>query len=424
LTNAGATARGFDTLWVNAHLATMTPGGAPYGTIADGALGSRDGSIAWVGARADLPGAPERLAVRVVDAGGRWITPGLVDPHTHLVFGGDRVGDFERRVAGESYAAAASGGGSGIAHTVAMTRAADEETLFRTAARRLRAMIANGTTTVEIKSGYGLDVDTELRMLRVARRLGSELGIGVRTTYLGAHVVPPEYAERRGEYLALVCDVMLPRVAREGLADAVDVFCDTIAFSTEESARVLDAAQRLGLAVKVHADQIAGTGAAALAAQHGALSADHLEHTGAAGVEALARAGTVAVLLPGAYHYLRETVKPPVALLRAHGVPIALATDCNPGTSPVLALPAVMNLACVLFGLTPEESVVAATRNAARALGLNDRGELRAGARCDLAFWDTGSPAELCYWLGASPCAGVVAGGHVVYDGAQGVGAP
>ena len=283
-------------------------------------------------------------------------------------------------------------------------------------------MIANGSTTVEIKSGYGLDVDTELRMLRVARRLGRELGISVRTTYLGAHVVPPEYAERRGEYLEFVCDVVLPRVAREGLADAVDVFCDTIAFSAEESARVLDAARRLGLAVKVHADQIADTGAAALAAQHDALSADHLEHTGAAGVEALARAGTVAVLLPGAFHYLRETVKPPVALLRAHGVPIALATDCNPGTSPVLALPAVMNLACVLFGLTPQESVAGTTRNAARALGLADRGELRAGARCDLAFWDAASPAELCYWLGASPCTHVVAGGHVVFDIARGTG--
>ena len=359
----------------------------------------------------------------MIDARGRWITPGLVDPHTHLVFGGDRVGDFERRVAGESYAAAASGG-SGIAHTVAMTRASDEETLFRSAAARLRAMIANGTTTVEIKSGYGLDVDTELRMLRVARRLGAELGVSVRTTYLGAHVVPPEYAQRRDEYVALVCDVMLPRVARDGLADAVDVFCDTIAFSAAESARVLDAAQRLGLAVKVHADQIADTGAAALAARYAALSADHLERTDAPGVEALARAGTVAVLLPGAYHYLRETVKPPVALLRAHGVPLALATDCNPGTSPVLALPAVMNLGCVLFGLTPEECVAGVTRTAARALGLANRGELRAGARCDLAFWDVRSPAELCYWLGASPCAGVVVAGRGVGADAQGVGAP
>jgi imidazolonepropionase len=402
---------GYDTIWYNARLATMTPGTAPYGALEDGAIAARDGAIAWVGRRADLPGEPARLAARAIDAGGRWITPGLVDPHTHLVFGGDRVADFERRVAGQSYVAAA-GGGSGIAHTVAMTRAADEQTLHRDAARRMRTMIANGSTTIEVKSGYGLDVETELRLLRVARRLGHDLGITVRTTYLGAHVVPAEYAGRRDAYLALVCDEMLPRVAGENLADAVDVFCDEIAFSPAEAARVLDAARRLGLAVKVHADQIADTGAAALAAQHGALSADHLEHTGEDGVAALARAGTVAVLLPGAYYYLRETVKPPVAALRAHGVPIALATDCNPGTSPVTTLPTAMNMACVLFGITPEEAVAGVTRNAARALGLHDRGVLEAGKRCDLALWDVGSPAELCYWLGADPCAGVVVAGE------------
>jgi imidazolonepropionase len=401
----------YDTLWINARLATMTPGGVPYGAIADGALAARAGAIAFVGARAELPGAPEQLATRVIDVQRRWITPGFVDPHTHLVFGGERVADFERRVAGQSYVAAASGG-SGIAHTVAATRAADEETLYREAAQRLRAMIASGTTTVEIKSGYGLDVETELRLLRVARRLGRELGITVRTTYLGAHVVPPEYAERRADYLALVCEEMLPRVAREGLADAVDVFCDTIAFSTAESARVLDAARRAGLAVKVHADQLADTGAAALAARYGALSADHLEHTGETGIAALAASGTVAVLLPGAYYYLRETVKPPVDALRAHAVPIALATDCNPGTSPILTLPTVLNLACVLFGLTPEESVAGVTRNAARALGLGDRGALRAGLRCDLALWDVDSPPELCYWLGANRCAGIVVAGE------------
>jgi imidazolonepropionase len=401
----------YDTLWTDARLATMTPGGVAYGAIEDGALAARDGAIAWIGPRADLPDAPERLAQRVIRAEGRWITPGLIDPHTHLVFGGDRVGDFERRVAGQSYVAAASGG-SGIAHTVAMTRASDEEMLYRDAARRLRTMIANGTTTVEIKSGYGLDVDTELRLLRVARRLGRDLGVTVRTTYLGAHVVPPEYAERREDYLELVCERMPPRVAREGLADAVDVFCDSIAFTPAETARVLNAARRLGLAVKVHADQIADTGAAALAAHYGALSADHIEHASEEGIAALAAAGTVAVLLPGAYYYLRETRKPPVDVLRAHGVPMALATDCNPGTSPVLTLPTVLNMACVLFGLTPQESVAGATRNAARALGLNDRGELRVGARCDLALWDAASPAELCYWLGASPCAGVVVAGE------------
>jgi imidazolonepropionase len=413
----------YETIWYNVSLATMTPGAVPYGTIRDGAIAARDGRIAWVGARAELPDAPERLAERAIDAGGGWVTPGLIDPHTHLVFGGDRVADFERRVAGESYVAAAAGG-SGILHTVAMTRAADEATLLRDALRRVRTMTSHGTTTLEIKSGYGLDVETEMRLLRVARRIGSELGISVRTTYLGAHVVPPEYAQRRDAYLALVCDDALPRIAAEGLADAVDVFCDAIAFSPAETARVLEAAQRLGLAVKVHADQIADTGAAAVAARFHALSADHLERTGEAGVRALAAAGTVAVLLPGAYHYLRETVKPPVDALRAHGVPIALATDCNPGTSPVLTLPTAMNLGCVLFGLTPEEALAAVTRNAARALGLNDRGELRTGARCDLALWNAASPAELSYWLGGSPCTGTVIAGapmswfHPELDGA------
>jgi imidazolonepropionase len=401
----------FDALWYNANLATMAPDGAPYGAIEDGALAARDGTIAWIGRRADLPDAPERLAERAIDADGRWITPGLIDPHTHVVFGGDRVADFERRVAGQSYVAAARGG-SGIAHTVAMTRAADDATLYRDAARRMRTMIANGSTTIEVKSGYGLDVETELRMLRVARRLGDDLGITIRTTYLGAHVVPPEYADRREAYVSLICDEMLPLVAGERLADAVDVFCDTIAFSPAETARVLETARAVGLPVKLHADQIADTGATALAARFGALSADHIEHAGEAGVAELARAGTVAVLLPGAFYYLRETVKPPVAVLRAHGVPIALATDCNPGTSPVTTLPAALNMACVLFGLTPEEAVAGVTRNAARALGLADRGTLELGHRCDLALWDVASPAELCYWTGSSRCAGVVVNGN------------
>jgi imidazolonepropionase len=399
----------YDALWINAHLATMSPGGRPYGSIERGALAAKDGLIAWLGRECDLPqnGSPAR---RVIDAGGRWITPGFIDPHTHLVFGGDRVADFERRVAGESYVAAAEGG-SGIGYTVQATRGADEASLFASGERRLRALVRGGATTVEIKSGYGLDDETERRLLRVARALGTRVGVTVRSTYLGAHVVPAEYARRRDEYLDLVCDVMLPRIAAEKLADAVDVFCDALAFSPREAARVLGAAKDLGLPVKVHADQIAGTGAAELAASFGALSADHLERTSLTGVRALAAAGTVAVLLPGAFYYLHETEKPPLAALREYAVPIALATDCNPGTSPILSSAVVLNLACVLFGLTPEEALTGVTRHAARALGLADRGELRTGARCDLALWDVDSPAELCYWLGGNACAGVVVGG-------------
>ena len=400
----------YDTLWINAHLLTMAPGSIPYGKLDNAALAAKDGQIAWVGAMRELSGA-EKSARDVIDVAGRFITPGFIDPHTHLIFGGDRVADFERRTRGESYASAASAG-SGIQHTVAMTRAADETSLWKAAERRLRMMVARGTTTIEIKSGYGLDIETELRLLRIARRLETDTGITVRATYLGAHVVPVEYAERRNDYLDLVCDVMLPRIAAGELADAVDVFCDAIAFSALEAARVLETARRLKLPVKLHADQITDSGAAELAAAFGALSADHLERTTEAGVRALAAAGTVAILLPGAYYYLREPVMPPISQLRAYGVPMALATDCNPGTSPIVGAATVLNMACVLFGFTPEEAIAGVTRHAARALGFADRGELRVGARCDLALWDVASAAELCYWLGGNACAGVVVGGR------------
>ncbi len=401
----------YDTLWIDAHVATMVDGAARCGAIAEGAIAARDGKIAWLGKMADLAAPPHRLAQRVIEARGRCITPGFIDPHTHLVFGGERIADFERRVTGEAYAGAAAGG-RGIAYTVACTRACDDDALYLASEPRLRALVRDGVTTVEIKSGYGLDVETEVRMLRVARRLGDAVGITVRTTYLGAHVVPQEYRDRRDAYLDLVCDVMIPRLARERLADAVDVFCDELAFSTRESERVLAAARAAGLAVKVHADQLAAIGAAGLAARYGALSADHLERTAEDGVRALAESGTVAVLLPGAFYYLRETAKPPIGALRAHNVPIALATDCNPGTSPVCATTTILNMACVLFGLTPDEALAGVTRNAARALGLADRGTLAVGARCDLALWNVARPSELCYWLGRSLCDGIVVAGE------------
>ncbi len=403
----------YDTLWINAHLATMCGGPDPYGAVRDAALACKDGKIAWLGAMADLSESPERLALQVVDAGGRWITPGFVDPHTHLIFAGDRIADFERRATGETYAQAGERGG-GIAHTVALTRAAAAEGLFAAALPRLTSLVRAGATTIEIKSGYGLDVATEIRMLALGRRLERTAGITVRLTYLGAHVVPAEYAARRAEYLDLICDVMLPRIAAERLADAVDVFCDALAFSAAETEQVLAAAAARGLPVKLHADQVADTGAAALAARFGALSADHLERTTEAGVRALAAAGTIAVLLPGAYYYLQETFKPPVAALRRSGVPMALGTDCNPGTSPILSATAILNMACVLFGLTAPEALAGVTVNAALALGLHDRGRLVAGLRCDLALWDVASLAELCYWLGRNPCAGVVVAGRDV----------
>ena len=404
----------YDAIWVDAHLATMAPGSHGFGSIEHGAVASRDGIIAWVGPMDRLEAAPAVLARRVFDMAGRTITPGLVDPHTHLVFGGDRLADFERRVAGESYEAA-SAGGRGIAYTVERTRACADAELFAASEPRIRALASEGVTTLEIKSGYGLDVDTELRMLRVARALAEACGISVRTTYLGAHVVPPEYRERRGAYLDLVCDDMIPRIARERLADAVDVFCDDVAFTVHETQRVFAAARAYGLAIKTHADQLVASGAVELAARNGALSADHLERTTDDGVRALAASGTIAVLLPGAYYYLRETVKPPVDALREHGVPIALATDCNPGTSPVCAPATILNMSCVLFGLTAAEALAGMTRNAARALGLDDRGTLEMGMRCDLAVWDVTSPAELCYWLGRSLCMQTIVAGEPAF---------
>ena len=386
-----------DRLITDCRLATMAEGGAAYGAVEDGALLVRDGRIVWAGARGDLPA---HEAATIDRLGGRWVTPGLVDCHTHLVFGGDRSGEFEQRLGGATYEEIARAGG-GIVSSVAATRAASEDALYASAVARLAGLKATGVTTVEIKSGYGLDQDSELKMLRVARRIGREAGVRVRTSYLGLHAVPPEWKADRGRYVDLAVDQILPAAHAEGLVDAVDAYCEPIAFSTEEVARLFDRAKALGLPVKLHADQLSDGGGAALAARYGALSADHVEHTNAAGVQAMAAAGVVAVLLPGAWLMLRETVLPPIDPFRRHGVAMAVATDCNPGTSPVASMTAAINLACVQFRLTPEEALAGATRIAARALGLEaEVGTLEAGKAADLAVWDIERPAELAYWLG------------------------
>lgn len=404
----------WETIWIGGAVATMEPGGEPCGLIADGALAAADGRIAWVGPRDDLPDRPDRCARRVVETDGGLLTPGLVDCHTHLIFGGDRADEFQARLRGATYEEIARAGG-GIRSTVRATREASEEELLASGEARLLELLRHGVTTVEIKSGYGLDPDTELRMLRVARRLGQKLPVSVQATLLGLHALPAEYEGRRDAYVALVRDELVPRAAEDGLAEAVDAFCESIAFSPAECRTVLEAARSRGLGVRLHADQLSDLGGAALAAEVGARSADHLEHVSEEGIRAMAAAGTVAVLLPGAFYFLREDRKPPVDLFRAHAVPMALATDLNPGTSPLLSILLVVNMGCVLFGLTPEEALAGVTRNGARALGLEqDRGTLSVGKRADLALWDVGDPAELAYWIGRNPCQGVVRGGEPV----------
>jgi imidazolonepropionase len=399
---------GWDALWVNAQIATMTPG-SPYGAIMDGALAVKDGRIAWVGSRRALPHGAIAASKNVHDAGGRWITPGLIDCHTHIVYAGNRAGEFELRLEGALYEDIARNGG-GIAATVAATRTATEDALFAQSAARLVSLLREGVTTIEIKSGYGLDRDAEAKMLRVARQLGHRFGIRVRTSYLGAQALPPEFAGRPDAYVDFVCDDVMPALAATGLVDAVDAFCETIAFTRAQTARVFDAARREGLPVKLHAEQLSDQGGAALAAGYGALSADHLEHLSAAGIEAMAAAGTTAVLLPAAFYFLRDTHVPPVAALRHAGVPMAVATDCNPGTSPTTSLLLTLNMACTLFRLTPAEALAGATRHAARALGLQAHcGMLQEGLAADFVLWnDLDSPGELAYRLGYNPCHQIV----------------
>jgi len=394
-----------DSLWTNVHLATM----ADAGDVRNGALAVLDGRIAWVGRAADLPS--DLQAARRTDGGGAWITPGLVDCHTHIVYAGNRSDEFDARLNGASYAEIAQRGG-GIVSTVRATRAASDEDLYAASVKRVRALLAEGVTTLEIKSGYGLDLETERKMLRVARRIGRELPVTVRTTFLGAHALPPEFAGRADAYVDEVCDRMLPALVDEGLVDAVDAFCETIGFTPAQTERVFRAATALGLPVKLHAEQLSDQGGAALVARFGGLSADHLEWLSPAGIDAMAEAGTVAVLLPGAFYVLRETRVPPIEALRAAGVRMAVATDCNPGTSPLTSLLLAMNMACTLFRLTPAEALAGATVHAARALGLaGEIGSLEAGKRADFVLWDIERPADLAYAVGFNPRRTVVRAG-------------
>ena len=394
------------TLWRHARLASFAPGTA-WGWLDDAALLCEGDTLLWVGADAELPRGSR--AETEHDLAGALVTPGLIDAHTHLVYGGDRAAEFELRLQGASYEAIARAGG-GIRATVAATRAASDEQLFVAAAARARALMKEGVTTLEIKSGYGLSASHEARCLAVARRIGRTLPVTVRTTSLAAHALPPEFDGRADDYIDQACQ-WLAQQQGAGLVDAVDAFCDTIGFTPVQTERVFQAAKRLGLPVKLHAEQLSDQGGAALAARFGALSCDHLEHLSATGIAAMRAAGTVAVLLPGAYYYLRETQLPPVQALRDAGVPLAIASDHNPGSSPVLSLLLMLNMACTLFRLTPEEAWRGITVNAARALGLADRGVLANGQRADFVVWDAEHPRELAYRFGHNPCRRVIFGG-------------
>ncbi|PHV39697.1 imidazolonepropionase [Janthinobacterium sp. BJB304] len=388
----------------NVHLATMEHG---YGELLDAAIAVKDGRIAWFGPGDELPASGAVLH----DGQGCWLTPGLIDCHTHIVHAGNRSDEFEARLNGASYEDISRAGG-GIMSTVRATRAASDDELLRQSLPRVLALLAEGVTTLEIKSGYGLDADSEAKMLRVARRIGQELPVTVRTTFLGAHALPPEYAGQPDAYIELLCAQMLPRLAGDGLVDAVDAFCERIGFTPAQTETVFEAAQALGLPVKLHAEQLSDLGGAALVARYGGLSADHLEFLSDEGIAAMARHGTVAVLLPGAYYFLREVQQPPISDLRAAGVPMAVSTDCNPGTSPMTSLLLAMNMACTLWRLTPQEALAGVTCHAARALGLQqETGSLAVGKRADFALWRIARPADLAYALGLNPCAGVVHGG-------------
>ncbi|MBC7452532.1 MAG: imidazolonepropionase [Massilia sp.] len=396
-----------ESLFTNVHLASMGDGyGDGYGELRDGAIGVRGGRIAWIGPRAGAP-----AAATVHDCAGRWLTPGLIDCHTHIVHAGNRSDEFEARLNGATYEDIARAGG-GIMSTVRATRAASENELLRQSLPRIASLLAEGVTTLEIKSGYGLTLESEAKMLRVARRVAQLLPVEVAATFLGAHALPPEFAGRADAYVEQVANVMLPQLAADGLVDAVDAFCERIGFTNAQTERVFEAARALALPVKLHAEQLSDQRGAELVARFGGLSADHLEHLTQSGIDAMAAAGTVAVLLPGAYYFLRDTTPPPVQALRDAGVAMAVATDCNPGTSPMTSILLAMNMACTLWRLTPQEALAGATINAARALGRHaDIGSLEVGKRADFALWDIARPADLSYAIGYNPCRGVVNGG-------------
>jgi len=398
-----------DGIWHNARIA---PAGNPDQVIQDAAIVVRDGLIAWIGSEAELPAEFGHAGLARHDVGKRWITPGLIDCHTHLVYGGNRADEFALRLAGASYEEITRRGG-GIVSTVRATRLADEDSLFQQAARRLEALLAEGVTTIEIKSGYGLDLATERKMLRVARRLGESYPVTVYTTFLGAHALPPEYQGRADDYIKLVCEEMLPALYAEGLVDAVDVFCENIGFSVAQSEQVFSAAAKLGLPVKMHADQLSNMGGTQLATRFKALSVDHLEHLSEADVIAMQQSGTVAVLLPGAYYFIRETTPPPLELLRRYRIPIAISTDSNPGTSPSTSLLLMLNMACTLFRMTTAEALMGVAANAALALGKADRhGLLAVGRAADFVVWSVESLAELAYWSGLNRCSVIVRAGQ------------
>lgn len=402
----------WQTLLTNINLATMTAGGKEYASILDGAIAIAEGKIAWLGCHNELPDY-DQTSVNVIDCQGNWATPGLIDCHTHLVYGGNRANEFEMRLQGKSYEEIAKAGG-GIVSTVAATRKASASELLTSALKRLKALHQQGVTTIEVKSGYGLDTENEIKMLKVARELQQHLPVEVKTTFLGAHALPVEYKDKPDEYIDLVCGEMIEQICQENLADAVDVFCEGIGFNLEQTERVFKAAKKYNLPIKVHAEQLSDLGGSELAASYNALSSDHVEFLGEKGIEVMAKAEMSAVLLPGAFYFLRETQLPPVDLLRKYNVDIAVASDANPGSSPINSLQLMLNMACTLFRLTPSEAIAGVTCNAAKALGLQyQKGQLKVGYDADIALWDIEQPAELCYQFGVNPLSLLIKSGEI-----------